>query len=545
MKTVFLKFSAILLAGLMLLPLLAACNKPLSGSTPADSASTGGQPSFTEEEEGKPVINERFDGQTVNFYVTGAGLNSRSIDIGEGDDPTYSVNVQVKKRNEQVEKELGVDIVLKEVDGMSSFPFPLTPILASGVYTYDVLSLYQYFDLGYALDEQSRGCFYDLNDLPEGVTSYLNPNASYWSKVLYEGLDYKDTAFFITGDLNQSYLGTMFVSYVNTRLWEEYKDEIANLEHSGGYCDPYEIVKKGYWTMDLLIELANLVYEDDGDKVKNYTDQAGFMTYDQQLNNIMVDMLLAGCGIRHSSIRADGTPDITINTPENKAIYEKLYKLLCESGTVTIPWLHSESEDETLYILDVFAAGKVLVNVNILAGAEEYLADMKDGFTVLPLPMLDRAQFDESSPSLGYASQTGDSVSQYAICKAIGDEKLPCVTATLELMAYYSEKWVTPAYYQAGLGKLSTDLRVREMLELTRAGLYTDFALIWSSRLDNVVWQWRQHFTEKDKIENNLTSWDRSVTGKLQNGLLDAIEKGFDVKDVTYPQPQKQDKKRS
>ena len=543
MKTAFLKISAILLAGLMLLPLLAACNNPLSGSTPADSSSKGGQTSFTEEEEGKPVINERFDGQTVNFYVTGAGLNSRSIDIGEGDDPTYSVNVQVKKRNEQVEKELGVDIVLKEVDGMSSFPFPLTPILASGVYTYDVLSLYQYFDLGYALDEQSRGCFYDLNDLPEGVTSYLNPNASYWSKVLYEGLDYKDTAFFITGDLNQSYLGTMFVSYVNTRLWEEYKDEIANLEHSGGYCDPYEIVKKGYWTMDLLIELANLVYEDDGDKVKNYTDQAGFMTYDQQLNNIMVDMLLAGCGIRHSSIKADGTPDITIDTPENKAIYEKLYELLCESGTVTIPWLHSESEDETLYILDVFAAGKVLVNVNILAGAEEYLADMKDGFTVLPLPMLDRAQFDESSPSLGYASQTGDSVSQYAICKAIGDEKLPCVTATLELMAYYSEKWVTPAYYQAALGELSADLRVREMLELTRAGLYADFALIWSSRLDNIVWKWRQHFTEKDKIEDNLRYWDRTVTGKLQNGLLDAIKKGFDVKDVTYPQPKKQDKK--
>ena len=543
MKTVFLKISAILLAGLMLLPLLAACDDPLSGSTPADSPSKDGQSSLTEKEEGKPVINERFDGQTVNFYVSGSGLNSRSIDLGEGDDPTCSVNVQVKKRNEQVEKELGVDIVLKEVDGMSSFPFLLPSILASGVYTYDVLSLYQYFDLGFALDEQSRGCFYYLNNLPEGVTSYLNPNASYWSKVLYEGLTYKDTAFFITGDLNQSYLGTMFVSYVNTRLWEEYKDEIANLEHSGGYCDPYEIVKKGYWTMDLLMELANLVYEDDGDKVKNYTDQAGFMTYDQQMNNIMVDMLLAGCGIRHSSIKADGTPDITIDTPENKAIYEKLYELLCESGTVTIPWLRSESEDETLYILDVFAAGKVLVNVNTLAGAEEYLADMKDGFTVLPLPMLDRAQFDESSPSLGYASQVGDSISQYAICKAIGDEKLPCVTATLELMAYYSEKWVTPAYYQAALGELSADLRVREMLELTRAGLYADFALIWSSRLDNIVWKWRQHFTEKDKIEDNLRSWDRNVTGKLQNGLLDAIKKAFDVKDVTYPQPQKQDKK--
>ena len=545
MKTVFLKFSAILLAGLMLLPLLAACDDPFYNSLPEPSSKDpleGGQSSSTKEEEGKPVINERFNGEKVRFAVNGEGLNSRSIDIGEGDDPTNAVNVQINKRNEQVEKELGVEIELSYVGGMQTFYGILQPILASELYVYDVLGLSQYFDLGLSLGD-TVGSFYNLADLPEGVTSYLNPEASYWSKSLYEATSYKKVSFFITGDLNVGYLGGLFVSYVNARMWEEYKDEIAGLEHSGGYCDPYEIVKKGYWTMDLLIELANLVYKDDGDKVKNYTDQAGFMTYDQQMNNIMVDMLLAGCGIRHSSIRADGTPDITIDTPENKAIYEKLYELLCESGTVTIPWLYSESEDETLYILDVFAAGKVLVNVNTLAGAEEYLADMKDGFTVLPLPMLDRAQFDESSPSLGYASQVGDSVSQYAICKAIGDEKLPCVTATLELMAYYSEKWVTPAYYQAALGALSADLRVREMLELTRAGLYADFALIWSSRLDNIVWKWRQHFTEKDKIEDNLRSWDRTVTGKLQNGLLDAIKKGFDVKDVTYPQPKKQDKK--
>ena len=81
MKTVFLKFSAILLAGLMLLPLLAACDDPLSGSTPADSSSKGGQTSFTEEEEGKPVINERFDGQTVNFYVTGAGSTAAPLTL--------------------------------------------------------------------------------------------------------------------------------------------------------------------------------------------------------------------------------------------------------------------------------------------------------------------------------------------------------------------------------------------------------------------------------------------------------------------------------
>ena len=56
--------------------------------------------------EGKPVINERFDGQTVRFAVNGEGVNSRSIALGVGDDPTNAVNVQINKRNEQVEKEL-------------------------------------------------------------------------------------------------------------------------------------------------------------------------------------------------------------------------------------------------------------------------------------------------------------------------------------------------------------------------------------------------------------------------------------------------------
>ena len=53
MKTVFLKFSAILLAGLMLLPLLAACDDPFYNSLPEPSSKdplAGGQSSSTKEE---------------------------------------------------------------------------------------------------------------------------------------------------------------------------------------------------------------------------------------------------------------------------------------------------------------------------------------------------------------------------------------------------------------------------------------------------------------------------------------------------------------
>ncbi|MBQ9130530.1 MAG: hypothetical protein IJX59_07205, partial [Clostridia bacterium] len=221
----------------------------------------------------------------------------------------------------------------------------------------------------------------------------------------------------------------------------------------------------------------------------------------------------------------EGTPQVKINTEKNTAFYHKLYKLLCESNAVTIPWLGTEEDMSKTYILDIFAEGYVLLNLNTLAGAEEFLSDMKDDYYILPLPMFDHAQFDKSSPSLGYATQVGDSVSQYAICTAIGDEKLPCVTATLELMGYYSKEWVTPAYYRKLLGeRYDKDPRTAAALELTRAGVYSDFVLVWSAHLDNITWQWRQHFTEKGKIENNLRSWQRNVTGKLNSSLLEQIE---------------------
>ena len=237
-------------------------------------------------------------------------------------------------------------------------------------------------------------------------------------------------------------------------------------------------------------------------------------------------MILAGSHATFSTLDGQGTPQVRINTEKNNAIYQKLYTLLCESDAVTIPWLGTEENKDENYILDVFAEGNVLLNLNTLAGAEQYLFDMKDDYYVMPLPMFDHAQFDKNSPSLGYASSLlGEHINQYAICTAIGEEKLPCVTATLELMGYYSEKWVTPTYYENVLGKRhDKDPRAAAALELTRAGLYTDFVMVWSNKLDNVNWQWRQHFTEKDKIENNLRSWDRNVTGKLNGYLLAEFE---------------------
>jgi hypothetical protein len=62
------------------------------------------------------------------------------------------------------------------------------------------------------------------------------------------------------------------------------------------------------------------------------------------------------------------------------------------------------------------------------------------------------------------------------------------------------------------------------MLELIEKGIYSDFIFLWDDSLDNPKWMLREHFTEVDKIDNNLRSWDRKTTGLFITTLLQQFE---------------------
>ncbi|MBQ8399253.1 MAG: hypothetical protein IJX08_04705 [Clostridia bacterium] len=522
--THFKRLGALTALFCLALSLLASCKTPPllepqdpSVKTPSKEVQSS-ESSFPDDDRfPKPQIGETFDGVVIRFAVCDEGENSRSIDLGAQDDAANAVNVQVKRRNEQVEKELDVKIELSRVVEAQKMISELSPILASNIYTYDVLGLYQYYDLGLCIGA-GLGQFYNLKSMPEGYTNYLNLDAAYWDTTCADAT-YKDATLFATGDLSLSYSGTMYVSFVNADLWAKYADEIAKLESAGGYSDPYEIVKKGYWTMDLLMDLADLAYEDIG-AVKGKVDegdQAGLLTYNESIYNVMTDVLVAGAGLHYSIADPDGIPEVAVNTPENVAFYKKLYTLLCETHTLSIPF-----REEDLHIMERFGQGNALVTLYTLDGAR-YLADTEGDYLILPPPMLTSGQYDPDSPSLGYRSQNGEALCQFAICKAIGKEKLPAVTATLELMAYYSARWLTPAYLKDALGARYGDPCAQEMIALTRAGLYTDFVFAWSGQLDDMTRKFRTEYTKGGtQASTNLRGWHRTVIDK-RNRLLPSL----------------------
>ena len=512
------KVLSLILSASMLFAICALFAFPAAAETPCESVETAQNAA---KEASKPVINERFDGETIRFFVNGGEGSTlvRSIVIGEEDDPDYEVNRRITARNEKVENELGVTIELTETKGMQETYGYLRPILASKIYAYDVYALYQFFDLGLALGG-TAGSFYNYLNMPLG--SYLNVDAAYWNKALFETLSCNNSAYFITGDLCLGNAGTMFVSYVNATMWDRYKDEIAHLTNNPeGYTSVYDIVKNGYWTMDLWCELSAMPYMDvnRNDQI-DYEDTLGLIVYNEQLNCIMTDMFAAGAGVTYSKRDPDGTPSIAIDTPYNLAFLEKLYTLLCESKAARIPWLNGDDDD--IYIMEIFAQGNVLLTVNTLACAEEYLADMTDNYYIMPLPMFDRAQFDENSPSLGYKTQLGDSVSQYAIAAAAGDDRIPAITATMELMAYYSMTDVTPAVYDEALkGRYIGSQADAEIIDLIRAGIYADFATVWSNKLDNVTWFARTNYAQYYKFKRILRQQQDSKALALARFLPD------------------------
>ena len=453
----------------------------------------------------KPVIDERFDGETIKFYVGGGkgSLNARSIALGENDDPAHAVNAAVAARNQKVEEELGVKIELTEVIDMQESYRYLQPILASKTYVFDVLSLYQYFDLDLAFGD-TMGSFYNYLRMPQG--SYLRPEAEYWNSSAFHTLSWKNVALFLTGDLNLNDDAGMFVSFVNATMWDRYKDRIAaltnNPEH---YTSVYDLVKNGYWTMDLWCELSDMAYKDlNANGEIDCEDEVGLLVSPPMLDCFMTDCFAAGAGVTYSAPRNEhsvpgamyGDMEITINTEYNRNVFEKMYTLMCTSHAAQIPWLQKDNGD-WYYIMDVFAEGRALLTVNQLSCAETYLSRMANDYCIMPLPLYDRAQFDASSPSLGYKTQLNDAVSQYAISTTVDPARIPAITATMELMGYFSMTMVRPAYYDKALRGHYTDRSENAaILDLIRKGIYADFAVLWSADFDNPHWFARTDYAD-------------------------------------------------
>ena len=503
-----------IIAGLMLVVMLAsmfvACNDT-NGTTTGTKPTNVPGTSTTTDDIPEHLKGHDFDGEEIGIVMCGGTLATRSITLPEDDDETYSVNVAVANRNAKVEELLNVVIVPKETIGMQSMVSHMREYFVSPDTSYDIVGVYQYFDMGLAFG-QDAGSFYNYNNIDEDEM-FLHPEADYWDTNCYNIISYEGAAYWITGDLSQSWLSTMFVSYVNAEMWKQYEDEIKQLTGVDG--DIYDLVYAGKWTMDLWCDLNQLVHiNQDGDDSKvTVDDQHGFIGYSNAsgINNVIVDCMFSGAHVTFSKINADGTPVMDYNNKALKDYVNATRELWNESKSCTIPY------NGDMTAMDIFANGKSLMTVNTLAEAELSLADMTADYYILPPPKSVESQKD-------YATTVGDSTNQFGI--PTNTENLAASTATLEALGYFSKKIVTPEYYNNCLKGRYTrgdSDKAADMIDFVRSKVYTDFLLIWTGQIsESVSWYLRNQIGSQ--IIASEATIKQAAWGKQLNKLLEKLE---------------------
>lgn len=282
------KIISLSLAFLMVLLSLASCSESSvnnSGETNSQgSTPTAGSETETEEET-KRFLDDMpetmdFEGRVMNFIVEeGGNGNMTELSIIAEEDSGDVVESAVYTRNINVSERLNISINLVDVllGGNQISPL-LKQSVTAGTNDYDIIGVYQYYGIGLAAD----GVVHNLTNLP-----YVDFSREYWGTEYIKDMSYKDATFWATGDLALRYVGGMYVTYVNSVIWDD--------NYSGQ--NVYDIVNEGAWTLDKITELSQNVYVDtNGNTKRDMDDVYGFsISYEDP-----VDGIVAGSDIHFS-----------------------------------------------------------------------------------------------------------------------------------------------------------------------------------------------------------------------------------------------------
>ena len=495
-----------ILAGMLLLASVTACsNNSANADDGAKNNSANSQTptaDLTEEtEETARFLDSMpetmdFEGRALNFLLTeGSNGNITELSIWAEEDTGEVVDTAVYQRNLTVTDRLNIAINEPTVNtDWSGNANVIRNMVSSGSADYDIYGAYQY----YGIVIGSEGILFNLNNKEN--FPYNDFDREYWGTGYMKNMSFDGQKFYwATGDLALRYTGGMYVTYVNSTIFNNYYPDV-NL---------YSIVDEGGWTMDKLSELASVAYVDlNGNGTKDNKDQFGFVL--QSIDP--TDGVAAGCMVDFSTRDENGLPVISLDNEWTYKFWDKYYALMFNNeGTMLNP-----ETDDSVAIMTNFGAGQYMMTCNKLFQSPIYLRDMEDDFMILPMPKL-----DDTQPH--YNTRIHDSCTIFGVPVSVGGTD--CISATLEALASESFKEVTPAYYEIALKvKFTRDSDSGRMIELCHENVTIDFAAQWSNKLGDINHFFRGRADAKEESIASTIAKNSKVWNKSMEKLVKAFE---------------------
>lgn len=351
-----------------------------------------------------------------------------------------AIDVALFNRELKVEEYLGVDISHTMVDIIENIPSKVREITMAGDDLHQMVLAHCIVGISTMATE---GMLYDLASI-----ATVDTTTDWWNSDSMENLTVGGKQFYAVNDY--------MIPDPNAVIFNRDFIKVYDLE------DPYDIVREGDWTFDTMISMMKTVTTDNGDGQWDINDTYGFgcpndwfltsFVYSADLLLLKKDaddLYTLAFGMNERTIKLADKLDVLLNGPDTF-----LYGF-----THDFPGYNGYDETKSLSI----KKGRTLFGLVTLNDLHTY-RDTTVDFGLLPYPKLDSEQ--ENYISLDWSG---------LMCVPASVKNPEMVGEVIELLAYYSDEEVLPAYYDLVLGeKLSRDEDSKEMLDIIFDGIVYD-----------------------------------------------------------------------
>lgn len=363
----------------------------------------------TEKTEGVPVKD--FGGATFKVICRARDGAWGELAIAAEDTDGTTLNDATYNRNTKVEElykiKLDVNEISEAVTQKGMFYNKLYESITTGDYIAD-LAIPGILD---ACTLIPTNLFYDLQ-----TVSNIDLDAEWWQQKINESVRLVNKQYFAFNSMTLNDKCDTYLYYFNKDNFDDYGIEY-----------PYKYVTDGTWTNEKFAEIIRGYGADlNGDNRVDYEDKIGF-TY------LLLDTFFIGGGITGAKLDKDGYPYIVDFSTKISDIFDDISDLASENNWNTINFGNLDQLQTVLDGNGLFASFHMLQMMEIAASYQSHIG-------LVPCPKYDENQKEFYSRA-GYNGATVISVPTTV-------PNLEMSGLITEAFAYWSEKYISPAFYE-------------------------------------------------------------------------------------------------
>ncbi len=311
------------------------------------------------------------------------------------------------------------------------------------------------FDVCFAIVTNMAGNLKSGYLLELGKMQYLDVEKPWWTTSVIDSMEISGKKFVLVGDAITRDKDSTWCLVFNKRLYKDF-----------GLAEPYDMIRSGKWTMDVLQQHCQNVTKDlNGDGTLDWHDQWGLLSSDTAVIGAVT-----ACDIFSTERDKDGGIKFTLNSETNVNKLQRVYDFFNDTKMQLRAQAITGVDSIWTAIKAVFQEGRALYRISIIKDVVD-LRNMEDDFGVIPMPKYDENQKDYYIMYQAFNCRT--------LSVPVTVKDADRTGAVLEYFAYASKDTVREAYYDVTLtGKVARDKDSTDMLDMIFGSLNSDVGLM-------------------------------------------------------------------